>query len=793
MIAAWAALLRLARRDIRGSRGRAALIVALVALPVMGLVTQGTLRATVQPTPSELATRELGAANLAVYATRSGDGAIRDRLPPDVHVAPVWRGTLTLTSTAAAPRTVEALGVDLGGLGRGMVEITHGRAPRPGTDEIAVTMALAASVGLDVGDETHTDLGAARVVGLVRDPVALDRQVLVVAPERAGQPSGLLVDVPDDDAAAVARAVEQVGADAVTRRQIARPDTEQTALNLAMGGFVFLLTGFVVAAAFAVSAQRRRHDLALLAATGADARHLRRSVLATAIVLGGSGAVLGAAAGVAVSAATLPWLEQWTNRAVDGLALQPLLLVAATATGLAAAIGAAWFTARSAGRTPVAAALTGRRPPTGSSGRLFVAGVVGLALGVTVTAAATSAWATVDDVLLLALGLLAGAALVMLGLGAVSPWLVERLTALIGTRLPVAVRLALRDTARFRSRTGPIVMAIVAGLGISVAVGATLDTIETGLAADHRPLLDDDQMLVDGPAAAPLVDELRGQLPVRAAAPLTVVQPDDPTRSRRVPPVVTVADARLLDALGASRTARDAVRAGQVLVLQQRGRAAVQAAVEQAERLAPDGVHVAELELVPRAVPAIVLSRDTLDRSGARVAREGTSWLIRFAEPLTDRQIEQARELAGRAGQRVTVENGPMDVDTATIQTVALVATAVLSLLIVAVGLALIGAETRDDDAVLAAVGASPRTRRSLAAARAGVLTVLGAILAVPAGLVPVWGLSTAAGAGAASGRLTIPWSTVAAVVLLVPAIAAAGAYLCTRPEPHHTHSVPAA
>lgn len=60
-------------------------------------------------------------------------------------------------------------------------------------------------------------------------------------------------------------------------------------------------------------------------------------------------------------------------------------------------------------------------------------------------------------------------------------------------------------------------MAILAGLGLSVAVGATLETIEANLAADYRPLLAQDQMLIDGPAAAPLVDELRSQLPIRAA------------------------------------------------------------------------------------------------------------------------------------------------------------------------------------------------------------------------------------------------------------------------------------
>lgn len=104
--------------------------------------------------------------------------------------------------------------------------------------------------------------------------------------------------------------------------------------------------------------------------------------------------------------------------------------------------------------------------------------------------------------------------------------------------------------------------------------------------------------------------------------------------------------------------------------------------------------------------------------------------------------------------------------DTATIQTVALVATAVLSLLIVAFGPGLIGAETRDDDAVLSAVGASPNTRRSLTAARAGTLTLLGAVLAVPAGLIPVWGLSTTV-------------SVIAAVTLA----------LCAAWLPGHPHS----
>jgi hypothetical protein len=62
------------------------------------------------------------------------------------------------------------------------------------------------------------------------------------------------------------------------------------------------------------------------------------------------------------------------------------------------------------------------------------------------------------------------------------------------------------------------------------------------------------------------------------------------------------------------------------------------------------------------------------------------------------------------------------------------------SLMIVGVGLALTSQEARDDNTLLTLVGASPRVRRSLAAARAGVLTLLGAAVAVPAGLLPIWG-----------------------------------------------------
>jgi putative ABC transport system permease protein len=806
--AAWGALLRLARRDARRHPGRAALVTLLVALPVAGLVAAATLTLTVRPSADELARAALGAADLAAYPPPVGGAddepggaepaaaepgaaepgsAPPTGLPAGSRIAPIWHGELPITAAgpAAGAPPVAALAVDLAGLGAGMVEVTDGRPPAPGTAQVALTEPLARRLGVGVGARVRTGFGPAEVVGVVRDPARLDREAVVAATDLPPAPSGFLVDLPPAaDPAAAARAVERAGWDATTRADLSRTDPEQLLFILVLGGFGFLVTSLVTAAAFAVSAQRRRHDLALLAATGATARQLRRSVLSSALLLGAGGATLGLLLGVAASAATLPWLETWTNRAVDGLALSPVLLGAAGAAGVTVALAASWLTARSAGRTPVAAALTGRHPPRTSSARLFVAGAGAAALGVAVTVAtaASAADAGTGGDLLTAGGLLLGASLTMLGLGAVSPWLVERLARRVGTRVPVAVRLAMRDTARFRSRTGPVVMAIVAGLGLSVAVGASLDTVEAGLARGYRPQLAADQLLVDGPAPAPLVDRLREELPVAADAPFTIVQPADPSTGRRLPEIVTVADARLLAALGAPPAARAAFEAGEVLVLQADGPAGSRPATAEAELIAPGGVRVVALDLVPRAVPAILLSADTLTRSGAVRAREGTRWLVRLSGPVGDDQLQRARELAGRFGQRVTVETGPPAVNSAAIQVGATIGAGALSLMIVGVGLALMSREAQRDDTLLTLVGASPRVRRGLAAARAGVLTLLGGVLAVPAGLLPIWGLSVASRGGAAAD-LVIPAASVAAVVVLVPAAAAGAAWAITRPR----------
>jgi putative ABC transport system permease protein len=773
MTAAWGALLRLARRDARQHPGRAALVVLLIAVPVAGLVAAATLTMTIRPTADELARAALGSADLAAYPT---DGTA---VPPaGGRTEPLWRGELTVAGS-----TVAAIGVDLTGLGAGMFEVDSGQPPAAGAEGVALTAPLARRLGAGVGDAVQTSVGAVPVVAILRDPMAVDREAAVVAPDQAPAPSGYLVDLPPDtDPDSFARTLERAGWDAATRAEVSRSDSDEVLLILVLGGFGFLVTCLVTAAAFAVSAQRRRHDLALLAAAGAESRHLRRSVSSSALLLGAAGSAMGVLLGIAASAASLPWLDSLTNRAIDGLAFSPVVLVAAAAVGIVVAMAAAWFTARTAGRTPVAAALTGRQPPRTSSTRLLVAGAAATGLGALLTlATAGFTGSTAGGEVLFAGGLLLAATLTMLGLGAMSPWLVEQLARWLGTSVPVGVRLAMRDTARFRSRTGPIVMAIVAGLGLSVAVGATVETVEAGLARDYRPELAADQLIVDGSAPVPLVRELRETLPVEADAAMTIIAPveSSPT-GRQLPQVVTVAGPELLAAVGAPPSAAAALSAGEVVVLHDPGS---EPATGLAELIAPGAVRVVELDLAPDAVPPIVLSAETLERSGAVPAQEITRWLVRLAGPVDDAQRQQARELAARFGQRVTVETGPLAINSGAIQAVVLAGAGALSLLIVGVGLALISREARRDDSVLTCVGASPQDRRGLAAARAGTLTLLGGVLAIPAGLLPIWGLSTASVSGA-TDEFAFPGPSIVAVVVLVPAVAAAAAWILTRPAP---------
>ncbi|MDF8266423.1 FtsX-like permease family protein [Luteipulveratus flavus] len=138
-----------------------------------------------------------------------------------------------------------------------------------------------------------------------------------------------------------------------------------------------------------------------------------------------------------------------------------------------------------------------------------------------------------------------------------------------------------------------------------------------------------------------------------------------------------------------------------------------------------------------------------------------------------------------------SVERGPNDPVTQIIRLMVL-AMGLIMLLVTLITAALTYAESRADQTTLASVGASGRTRRSIAACQAAVIGLVGGVVGLLVGVVPgvaaTYPLTDAGpvtGAGMRSGTvLVIPWLELAGVVIGVPALAAllAAAAVRTRP-----------
>jgi putative ABC transport system permease protein len=160
-----------------------------------------------------------------------------------------------------------------------------------------------------------------------------------------------------------------------------------------------------------------------------------------------------------------------------------------------------------------------------------------------------------------------------------------------------------------------------------------------------------------------------------------------------------------------------------------------------------------------------------------------------LAHPASGPQVDAAdaavNRVTGQTGGSLLVEDGrpqrTRDLLLAGIVLGAALLAAAAS--ITAGGLAL--ADSRADLATLAAVGGPPRVRRRLAAAQAGVLTLLGCVLGVGAGFLPGWSMvhSTAEYLGGRSRPtpLAVPWTQVGLLTVGLPLVTALVVGLAVR------------
>lgn len=841
-MSSWGAALRIARRDARRAKGRSLLVVAMIALPVVGVTAVDVVFRTDQLSAEQTATRTIGQADgvlrdsgftaqdqyAAAAAQPRPDGARPDlaaALPPGSStLMDRNRSRATVSAGDRSTRShVRELAYD-DPLARGIFEQVSGRAPA-GPGEAALTTALASRLGVGLGGTVGlpAPAGPQTVVGLVASTSMRTERTLLVDPGSLAEPTGparldvsegLLFDVPGDVDLALVAALNADGVVVEPRRPV--PGAPVLSSTLGLRSDEIAVLGLVVSMAllevvllagpaFAVGAKRQARQLALLSATGAERKDVRRTVLAGGLVLGVVAGAIGLLGGVVTGAVATGLVDRFGDSVQPPLDLRPVELLGIAATGVLAALLAAVVPARNASRQDVVGALTGRRGAVTTSWRLTGLGVV--------VALAGAGVAFLGAVRRDTTVLVVGSVLAELGLVATTPALVG-LAGRLGPLLPVAPRLALRDASRQRSRTAPAVAAILAAVAGSIAVGTFVTSLDA---------YDEERYQASAPAGSVRIslvypedvdrlsrvaDAMRAALPVDQVltvdtltrtwtgdGPATYVSVLAPTAMRcpldglydvgggptEAQATAAWDDSRCngnffataygaagqpgspfgggvvggADALAALTGSRDpalvrVLEAGGALVpaaFIEDGRVGVRVMTSRSDGTVLPG-DSREASVPAAALPPGVPLAELWSPGAA--AALGTSPAPAGVLATTTRMPTDGEE------DRLTAALAAADVDSAPYVErgyvsdygVGLVALAAASAVLVlgASGIAtgLAAADGRADLATLAAVGASPALRRRLAAFQSAVTAVLGTALGVVAGLVPAYGLIVA-------------------------------------------------
>lgn len=539
--------LRMARRDISRHKGRSLLIILLIMLPVAGMTGAATLYQSMQRTAEETVSYELGQTQarftaLPVPNADSVQDPLNDTrvasstgnhdphfvpadpaelLPPGYEVLPQRLVNLT-TQVGAALVPLQGRVVDaLHPAFEGKFTLLDGRAPRS-AEEVVVSPGLLDRFSLSFGEEVTTSAGTFTPVGTVRDADASDRNSsLFLTPEQAPESAlqqgsefpqsasyylvgpepvtwSQIREANSHGVGVLSRSVvldppapDQRGIEGAIPRQ---PPSDALAFYAAAGliaALALLEVGLLAGAAFAVGAKRQVRELALLAAAGADAPTVRLVVTAGGLWLGGIAVLSGGVLGFLSAAVVVHWVRLMGSPRFPGLHPDLPLTLVSMVLGLLCCILSAMAPANHVAHQAALGALKTGRSPAGSGKRAVLVGTALLVLagGLLATGWLLGRSASDPDLRagqlpVVAGMLIAGAVLAVVGLVLLVGWLIAALTARTGW-LPLAPRLAARDSARNRSRTVPAVAAVLAAATLASAALVLSASQQAAMRVNH--------------------------------------------------------------------------------------------------------------------------------------------------------------------------------------------------------------------------------------------------------------------------------------------------------------------
>ena len=682
--------------------------------------------------------------------------------------------------------------------------LLSGRWPNTAT-EAAVSPRMAKDLRLREGASIRVGEAARIIVGIVRSPLnrnGYDVRVVEASVDSPRSYSELLVRLP------VGSRVEQVMASITSGASDSR--ASYAGVNSSTNGVSLLaellpLTEVVLIAAalFTVTAAKERRMLGLMSAVGASARQCALVVLSHAALVGVIGSALGVGVGLAIATAFRQWLSGRQSFVADSLRVPVGWVALSVVLAVLALVAAAARPAIAAGRESVAASFHQGSRTTHKSPTSWVRIAIGMALGVATLVFANRAKDTVRVI-----AILGSLILLVVSVGMLS----ERVFAHLADRssgMRPSVRIALRDLARSRGRTGPLTIALVAALTLSVMMLTVLSSSAAHSRATYQPALEQSQVLIaaQSQAAADAVAKAIGAstaFPLRAAfvpdAVLTgLVRSSSSVQSSTagIPAEVygapktkngvttfelggTVGIVRPEDvgSYTSAKYAANDLAVGKAVVLSP-GLLRNDGVVVQPGEITIGGVeHVGTARPRYRAMPAVLISPETAAAHGLIVdTATPLAFLARASSPLTEPQ-RQAALVAAQPFRltRLDFETGYHDKG-ATVRNVLSLFAVLFSLGLIALITALTIAESAKVSAVLASIGASPRMRRSQAATTTGAVAAIASVAAAPVGVV----LAAVANEGT---PLHPPFSLLGAMLLGLVIVAAFAGALFTRNAP---------
>jgi putative ABC transport system permease protein len=733
------------------------LVLSLLTVAVAAAIGSITILHNTAPADNS----DFGAANTILRF----DGSDPRTLAAGLAAAEESFGTIDVIAhrSVAVPGSVETVDFraqDPGGAyGGDLLALRRGRYPT-GSGQVAVTDAVAELLQLDLGSTFALEGRQWKVVGIIENPRKLSDEFALVSPSSAAPADyvTVLVDTDEESLESFFGPGDEPPPALAGTSILGNDHPEAPALAMFSVTTVFLLLASLVAAAgFAVIAQRRLRQLGMLGAVGATEKHVRLVLLANGAVVGAIAAIAGTTAGLAAWFVFAPTLESAVDHRIDRFSLPWWLIATTVLLAILGAAASAWWPGRAAARLPVVLALSGRPPKPRPARHSAIAAAVLIAAGV-----ACLALSNRDKPLLIVVGLMA----TIIGGLLLGP-LAIRILSRLARRVPIAPRLALRDLVRYQARSGAALAAVTLALGIAAAV-VVVASAEAAKEAAEPPTLSDRQIRVYlGPADAreltPIdapaelerlgasVQQLAAQVDQATVIPLrgalqSGAQPVVFDDTRAFPPLeltrkngrmyehdswLYVATPAVLRYLGIDPAAIDpatdflvdrSVSTDGLVIPSATSREEL--AVTNIQRI-EIGEHLFGSDSARK--PPSFITPDGLRRHDWQQIPAG--WLVDSSRPLTSDEIADARQIAADAGLTIEVEQ--TENADARIMAIAIAAGAVLALAILAMTVGLIRSESAGDLRTLTATGATSGIRRTLTAATAGALALLGALLGI--------------------------------------------------------------